>query len=267
MSKNYAGTILCFDRYEYTKQLVESLERCVGVEDVDWYVFQDGTTNPLSGIDYAEEEDLDKVKEIFDRTTLNIVKFERSSFNGSIPRQKWKAHKVFDLGYETVFFFEDDLVVSKYYIRLLKIMAKQYPNDVGSLFSLGTGKNLGKARVVGGARLWGYYMNKGLYYKIKEQYDFYYSQIKKVDYNSRWLFEHVRKEMSTPFGRMHDVCLSRLIRHAGGKKRASIVTRATYIGRKGNLAYRTDRTWHKKGMHNQPKTIEHLKDAKLKRFK
>jgi hypothetical protein len=119
-----AGAIICFDKYDYTLQAVRSLEKSVEAENIDWYVFQDGMTNPLTGISYAEEKKLDLVRTIFNTSTLPIKHFEQSVGNGSIPQQKYKAHQVFEMGdYDTVFFFEDDLVVSKYYLRLLRIMA------------------------------------------------------------------------------------------------------------------------------------------------
>lgn len=262
-----AGTLLCFDRYDYTKLVVESLENCVEADDIDWYVFQDGVKSPLSEIEYTTQEKLDKVKTIFENSSLNIIEFKQSDWNMSIPFQKHQAHKVFEMGYETAFFFEDDMVVSKYYLRLLKIMAKQFPNDIGFLFNTTNSNNLHRLTSCGAARLWGYYMNQVLYEKIKPTYEHYIKQVTQIDYNSHWLFTEKKKSLDLPFGRPHDITLTRLSKSKGARKFVPVTTRATYIGRKGNLAYRTDRTWFKKGMNRQPKRIEYPEDATLESFR
>jgi len=260
-----AGTYLVFDRIDYTKQTISALEKCVEANDIDWYVFQDGIKNPLSNKIYATEEDLDAVKSIVDNSSLNILHFERSEWNGSIPQQKWKAHQVFERGYDTIFFFEDDLLVSKYYLRLLKIMSWQFPNDIGFLFNnKNEGSDLRQLTHCGDARLWGYYLNLPLYEKIKEGYNKYYTEIQKLDYNSRWLFGDVVINFPT---RMHDVTITRLCKKFGARKLIPTITRSTYIGKDGNLAYRTKKFWEKKGMDGQPSKIEYDEDAYLKSFR
>ncbi len=259
-----AGVYLAFDRADYTKETIGALEKCVDADDIDWFIFQDGIENPLSGKVYATEDDLNSVKKIIDTSSLNIVEFERSDWNGSIPQQKWKAHQVFKKGYDTIFFFEDDLLVSKYYLRLLKIMAHQFPDDLGFLYSnTNSGSDLRQLAYCGDARLWGYYMNSHLYESIEDDYNNYYSEIQKLDYNSRELFKGVKINFPT---RMHDVTITRLCKKYGAKKFMPYVTRATYIGKKGKLAYRTDAFWERKKMDRQPKKIQYPKDATLESF-
>ena len=265
-----AGAIICFDKYDYTLQAVRSLEKSVEADNVDWYVFQDGVTNPITGISYTEEKKLDAVKSIFDTSTLPIKHFERSARNGSIPQQKYKAHQVFEMGdYDTIFFFEDDLVVSKHYLRLLRIMAEQLPNHIGMANRETNAGRLNQLVQCTIARLWGYYMTRQVYDSIKEDYSKYYHIIKNIDYNNRRMFS--RKDYdheSLPTGtRMHDITLTRICRNLKIRKYWPRITRATYIGKYGKLAYRTDAYWKKKGMNRQPKRIEYEEDATMKTWK
>lgn len=265
-----AGAIICFDKYDYTLQAVRSLEKCVEVENVDWYVFQDGTTNPLTNIPYATEKKLDAVQEIFDTSTLRIIDFERSEWNGSIPQQKYKAHQVFEKDdYDTVFFFEDDLVVSKYYLRLLRVMARQFPRHIGMVNREANTGKLYQLQECTIARMWGYYMTRKVYNIIKDDYSKYYHVIKNIDYNNRRMFTVADYDhKSLPTGtRMHDITMTRLCRNAGIAKFWPAITRGTYIGKYGKLAYRTDEYWKKKGMDKQPKNIEYESDVNLERWR
>ena len=265
-----AGAIICFDKYDYTLQAVNSLEKSVEVENVDWYVFQDGVTNPLTGISYTKEKKLDAVQSIFDTSTLRIMDFERSEWNGSIPQQKYKAHQVFEMDdYDTVFFFEDDLVVSKYYLRLLRIMARQFPQHLGMVNREENSGQLDELVKCSIARLWGYYMTRQVYDRIKDDYSKYYHVIKNIDYNNRRMFtEEDYDHKGLPTGtRMHDITLTRLCRRVGITKYWPRVTRATYVGKFGKLAYRTEEYWKRKRMHRQPKRIEYEEDATMDTWK
>ncbi|PNX46239.1 MAG: hypothetical protein BV457_08050 [Thermoplasmata archaeon M9B1D] len=261
-----AGAIICFNRPDYTKQVLDSLEKCEESKDIDWYIFQDGITNPITGNSYAVEKEVKAVENIVLNSNLPIKKFTQSETNISIPQQKYLAHQLFN-EYDLTIFFEDDLVVSPYYIRLLLIMANQYPDKLGSLYrQRNRGNNLYRLEYYSGARLWGYYMSRDVYSKIEKEYTEYYNQIKKIDYNVRWQTPNIRKIFTYPTI-MHDVTLTRVCRKVGARKLYPYISRATYIGKNGAIAYRSEKFWHKKGMHLQPSNIFYKEDKELKGFK
>lgn len=255
--KKIAGAFLCFNRPEYTDQVLTSIENAEEANEIDWFVFQDGIQNNISGNIYAEEDDILKVRERVNNSTLPIKRFKQNSSNLSIALQKHKAHKLFKQ-YDLVYFFEDDLVISKYYLRLLRVLAEQFPNDMGMMNTHpdNTKKGLNEIHRCSIARIWGYYMNRQVFNKIKEEYGRFAEEIGKIDYNIKWQTKGVRYIVDFPW-KCHDITVSRLVKNSGSVKWWPRRTRGVYIGEYGAIAYRDPEKYKRKGFHNQP-TLEKI---------
>lgn len=259
-----AGALLVFRRPDYTEQVVRSLEKCKEVNDIDWYVFQDGLKNRHTNRIYAEEDKWNEVANVINTSSLNIINFDRGVENLSIPGQKQKAHQLFN-DYKLVYFFEDDLVVGKYYLRLLRVASEQLPDNIAMFFSVkkGSPKTLIRTNV---ARVWGYYMTRQVYNKIKSKYNYFAESWDNADYNYRPKQKNLGKLINHVRPHLHDMAITSYCRSVGAYKLESMASRAIYIGRKGDLAYKTDRLWTRNKMNRQSTRIEYPIDRKIKRF-
>jgi len=113
-----ACAVFSYNRPEYLERVLRSLVRNEGVRDCDWFFFQDGGKN---------EEDWKKVRKC--AGLLEGSNLEVNSKNVGIAKQKRKAHKLFN-DYDRVVFFEDDMVVSKYYLRVIRQISEEFPGKV-----------------------------------------------------------------------------------------------------------------------------------------
>lgn len=263
-----AGAILCFNRPEYTKEVISSIEKADESNDIDWYVFQDGLINDISGKQYGTKEQISAVRDVIYSSTLPIKRFKRNKYNHSIALQKHKAHRLFKQ-YDLVYFFEDDLVIGKHYLRLLRIMAEQYPDAIGLMNVHPSSTSIGQLGHITRCplpRLWGYYMNRQSFNKIKNEYATFVNEISKVDYNAKWQTPHVRDIVNYRW-KCHDITVTRLCRQAGIQKYWPTVTRGRYIGKKGAIAYRNEKKFKNKGFERQPNIITYDEDATRKGFK
>lgn len=259
-----ASTIMCFKRPDYLEQVMKSLEDADESSELDWFVFQDGAENEISGEVYATQTELDAVADIINTSTLPIKEFIRQDSNISPSQQRYLILSLLN-EYDLVYVFEDDLIVGKHYLRLLRIMAEQFPNYTGIMnrhTNIGNDKTA--VDVCGYARLWGHYMTSDTYSKIKELYTEYYEFVKNFDFHQRRNIEIVVNP-KVPW-LLDDVVINKLCRKFGVRKLWPLITRGKYIGRHGMVAYKTRKYWERQGMHKQPETITYKSDASLQEF-
>ena len=258
---NIAGTIFTFRRHKYLKRTVKSLEKANKNRDVDWYAFVDGPVNKITGVQYAKQKEIDKCVKILENSKLPIKKIFKSEYNICIDGQKNKSFQLYD-DYDLIYFFEDDLLVSPHYLKLLYIACFQFPEHMilmNKHFNNGPLDTLEECNI---ARVWGSAMTRRLYHKIKDGWKEWYARAQTVDYRAG------RRERAKVLSTWltHDVALTNLTRKYGNGKLWPCNTRGHYIGKKGDIAY-TDFLWKKNNMADQPKNYIYKSDANLDRFK
>lgn len=259
-----ASALMCFKRPDYLAETIESLENAEEANEVDWYVFQDGAENKLSGEIYATQEELDSVAEIINNSTLPIKEFTQQKNNISPSQQRYLILSLLN-EYDLLYVFEDDLIVSKYYLRLLRIMAEQFPDYIGIMNRhTNIGSKLSAVETCGFARLWGHYMTSNTFKKIKELYTEYYEFAQGFDFHQRKNTEIIVNPR-VPWV-LDDIVINRLCRKFGVAKLWPKITRGRYIGKYGMVAYKLDAYWKRKGMDKQPKSITYESDATLQKF-
>lgn len=263
--KSRAGVIFGFNRPEYLEPVLRHFEAAEESDDFPWYAYIDGAKNLISGTTYAKQEDIDKCVALLRNSTLPICKIVVNSDNYCIARQKHKAHKLYD-EHDLLFFFEDDMLVGKHYLRLLRIALEQYPMHATIMNTHVNRGRLNVLRNCGIARVWGYGMSRKLYQNIKSEWDRFATGIAKVDYIQRSSIKGIKRRLGIRW-KSHDITITRLCREYGDGKLWPDISRGFYVGRKGAIAYRTDRTWFKKRMDRQPKRITYPGDAHLNKFK
>lgn len=252
MSKKIAASVMAFNRPEYLKPVMRSFEAAAEAQDIDWYVFLDNRINKFSNIEYAKLGDINAVYQLIMDSTLPIKEIIRNTHNEGIALQKHKAHQLFN-DYDLVFFFEDDLVIGKYYLRLLRVLAKSYPGCVGMMNRHYNSGPVDGVSVYNIARLWGYYMTSEVWSKIEIDWNIYYDRIKNYDYR-------IRKKKQ-------DLYLGKMLLKNSVRKLWPCVTRGTYVGKFGSSAYKTEEFWKRRKMHRQPAKIEHPEDATIGKFR
>lgn len=263
-----AGCILCFDRPHYLEQLLDSIENSLGANRADWFAFVDGAFNKKSGRIATKQKKIDQNIAVLKNSNIGFKNIQINEWNQGIAIQKDRAHSLFD-DYETVMFFEDDLVIGRYYIKLLRLAIRDYPNDMILMNRHPEPKKASREYLneCGIARAWGYILNRHVYAKFRDRWKEYISYIGKVDYKKRLSVDR-EKRKKFPYGSFsHDVVLTNLLRESGSRKLWPEISRGQYIGKKGSYAYALPHFWKKRKMHKQREKINFKEDFNLKRFK
>lgn len=257
-----AAAFFTFGKPDCTKRVLNSiLQNRKYHYDIDWYCFHDGAVSELSGVRYISDKINQQALEIVKTCGLDFKKIIVNKSNEGIARQKHKAHQLFN-DYNLVYFFEDDLLLGNYYLRLLKILAGSFPRQVGTLHNHFNSSGYNKVYpLVGEARLWGYYMPRQVYIKIEKGWERYHSRIEHMDYIGR-VSQGVKRAPR------HDINLTNLIEDAGSHKLQPCITRGRNIGQNGHIAFRKGGTkWEENKLHLQPMNIsDPLHDKAITRF-
>lgn len=209
-----AAACMVYNRPEYFKEVLPSL---VENSEVKWYFFLDG---PKS----REVKECEAMLKGFD--------VETSNENLGIAKNKQRAHRLFET-YDQVLFFEDDMIVSPYYVRVLLKLQEQFPGDI-----VGAPDGNGRLAPDGNlqfckatlAHLWGYSMRREVFDAIREKYDAYVEDTGE-DYRKRphlFLKEKYNLRVSS-----HDGAIARFTKENGVRRINTLVPRGKYIGAEG----------------------------------
>jgi len=254
--KNIAIAMMTFARPDYLDKALTSLEECFGTQEYDYFFFQDGLKGSPHNPKYRNitQEMVDQCIERVKASSLPIVEHKINEVNRGVS---WQINSVFDLfdRYDALFIFEDDLIVSKWYLRLLKQVTTEMPNCVVSFHSVGkkyAGNNhdlrlLVKANC---PRTWGFNMTKEVWNKFQPIW------------RQRWLKEF-RHGVRTPY---YDTVMTQALKKIKVSKRVPLISRAYGIGEEGILS--TNPTnWKRRGLHRQQKQYQFKEDKKICGFK
>jgi hypothetical protein len=196
-----ALAIFSFNRPEYLEPVLKSIESNNNISDIDFYFFQDGYINKFSKKIKTEKELIEKCILIWEKSKIPNKTLVKQEYNVGIGISQFEAKVLLfeEMGYEEVMLFEDDLILSKNYIRLLRILLDQfkYEKSVGIVMCHGSEKRLeskDKAEKLyilrpGDIHMWGWAMWKDRWLKIKPDFLKYYKFIEKIDYKKRPTWE------------------------------------------------------------------------------
>jgi len=250
-----AGAIITFARPDYYRRALKSLEQCDNSDKIDWFVYQDGYENYPKDIysyrDLHRNLLLSNIAITYG-SKLNIIENYISRENNGVNYSINNIVKLFDEGYDTIFIFEDDLVVSPYYLNLLYNCSLEYPNMVASFHSLNRTKDSALKKLVRchAPRLWGFYLTRVVWNKIRDDWNNFYGHTKDM------------KRRDIPF---YDTVFTQAIRKRTMGKFEAVVPRAFNIGKIGHLSY-TEEQWNRKGLNKQTEYIMYKRDKNLKGF-
>ena len=188
-----AVVILSFDRPHYLKEVLNSMRRQTGValEEFDFYLFQDGLRNAVSGRLAASEGAVNECCAAFQAAFpsgqvrlapgnlgvgLNFLRAEFDIFRGASP-------------YEQALFFEDDMVLSPRYfaicLRLLDMM--QIDPRIGMVAAYGSFVSTADEQrgwsngLVHMSQNWGFGLTRSFWERRQAVLDRYYEIIEFAD--------------------------------------------------------------------------------------
>ena len=129
-----ACVVFSFNRTDYLVQTLDSLVKNTKADECDWFFYQDGwKLDPR--YPYATEEDEGKVRaqvqqciEVLEGFPFKHKEIVTKEYNVCIGKQLQEAKaRLFEL-YDNVIFFDDDHVVSPWYIETLFKLHEQFPD-------------------------------------------------------------------------------------------------------------------------------------------
>lgn len=218
-----AACLFSYNRPDYLRQVIKSLEEQTA--SVDWYFFQDGPLDALDAIDVSE------CTNILANSSIDAV-LRVNNNNECIAKQKLKAHNLF-LEYDFVVFFEDDMVVSPFYIELLQKMHSRFPEDlVYAPDRFWDAKSLDLTSVIENwTHFWGYGMGSDLGKKITPFLQEYDDFLDNTPYRHR-PSSAIREKWHVGVT-SHDAILDYALKTLGKKKFTLKIPRGRYIGMTG----------------------------------
>lgn len=237
MINNIAGCIMSFNRPEYLYQNIKYLENCTDTEDIEWYLLQDGAVNKFSDNRYALDENIEKCITIFKQSNLENKTVIKNEYNLGVGLQRQKMFELFD-DYNVIIQIEDDLLVGKYGIRLMKLMISYFRNSVPTIYrDMDINKidnYMNKLDLVLASDIWNTFsmgMTKYIYKIIKSDWNDYIDLIDNVDYRLR---PHKQINDRFPDGvSSSDAVLAEILEKNDLNCIKPAVSRGKYIGEKG----------------------------------
>lgn len=217
-----AACLFSYNRPRYLQQVLASLEGQVGAAGHDWFFYQDGPLGPEDGPAVQE-----CVKMLTD-SALGGNMFVRDA-NVGIARQKLMAHSLFS-AYDLVYFFEDDMIVSPFYMKLLGELHRGFPEAL--VYAPDRARAAGERdlRAVSDVwtHFWGYAMGADLGRAVTPFLREYVDFLGDTPYRQR------PSDARWPVtATSHDAILDYALRGLTAKKITLRVPRARYIGEHG----------------------------------
>jgi len=114
--------IIAFNRPQYLRRLLASLEMQTDLSGCDFHMFLDGAVNPVSGNRYAEQKDIDACARLFEHARLPNRTIHRQERNVNIGIASLEATDTLASTYERIMQLEDDVVLSPDWFRLARLL-------------------------------------------------------------------------------------------------------------------------------------------------
>jgi len=236
--------IISFDRPYYLQQLLASLERNTYLHDTDFHVFQDGAVNKFSGRKAGDPANIGKAVDCARRARLPNKHFHIRSENVSIGIQQFEAYQWMTERYGVVLVLEDDIVVSPYYLRVMRVLLDSIA-DMDHVFSASSNFVKEISGDISGylnkmvcvrRHWWGEIFPSSRWARIRPYFLEYYELIKNIDYAARPVDKIQELFERHDFGckaTSQDAGKDMAVTAAGMDRVRLAVNRAIYVGQQG----------------------------------
>ena len=239
-----AVAIMSFNRPHYFDKVLQSINQQTD-KDVDFYLFQDGAINQYSWRKCANQSDINKNLELYNFYIPEGQVYNQSSNVGIAENFNFAENVLFSVkNYDAVLFLEDDLVLSPWYISIIKKMLEAYnETEVGMVCAYGDHNISLDAQfkypnmVKPIDHLWGYATTKDSWEQRKPYYDEWFNQfIKGKDYvtrDHRKIFEWYNKIGFKTLASSQDAARTIAMLRACQIGVATVTNNGEYIGQIG----------------------------------
>ena len=239
MSNSIACAVLGCNRPLYYRKVLDSLKKNTMAADVDWYFFVDGAkrnsiyVNEHTREYYAKPKDVRLVQKLAEKFPFEkeLIFSEENVGTGKMYQEWFKLSEIYD----QVIYFEDDMIVSPYYIELMVRMQENFPNEVVSGSDcvnsmLFPDAKLSDVRDSFCVNFWGFSITKDTYSKLSwEEYDQY---VEETGPNHIQYEAYVMEKYQIG-GSSHDFLLSRIWEENNIRFITTAIPRGRYIGSVG----------------------------------
>lgn len=237
--------IISFDRPKYFSRLMESLTGNSHLENTDFHLFQDGVHNRFNASKLGELSNIVKCIDLFNNSSLSKKSTHIKKDNVGIAVNQFEAYETLTANYEYVLILEDDVVLSPYFLRLIRVLIDQFKNE-DKVFSISLNfrracekKDIASRLdevFVGREHWWAECFAAKKWQIIRPTFMKYYELVKDVPY-----YQRPRDKILELFHSMgfmtkvdsQDAAKEASVIHAGMLRVNSTVNRGFYIGKEG----------------------------------
>jgi len=239
-----AVAIMSFNRPDYFEQVLKSINQQTD-KDVDFYLFQDGIINQYSWRKCANYSDITKCIELYNFYIPKGKVHLHDNNVGTAENFNTAEEVLFeDYDYDSILFLEDDLVLSPWYISIIKKMLEAYDEtEVGMVCAYGDHNIKLEAQfkypnmVKPIDHLWGYATTKDSWKQRKPYYDEWFNKfVKGKDYVMRdhnKIFEWYNKLGFKSLASSQDAARTIAMLRADQVGIATVTNNGEYIGQVG----------------------------------
>lgn len=239
--------IIAFNRPHYLRRTLESLayQTHHALNGREVHLFQDGGVNPLSGRRYASEELIDKnIWQFLYFVPKGIVHRQRE--NIGIARHFDFVERFFfeELACQAAIFFEDDMVVSPYYLSIIDqmIAAALVNEQIGYVAAYGdhraplASQSRNSSKIIEMEHKWAFGLTRRQWLRQKSLVSEYLKLIDDTDYQQRdhkkivtWMISKGFVSQGTSQDGIKDIAMFL----SGATKMMTYCCFGKYIGRRG----------------------------------
>lgn len=238
-TKNLGVALISYNRPHYFSQLLESLEGQSYLDNTYFHLFQDGPKT------IADTRLVPKSIKLFADSKLPFKRSHIRRRNVSIAINQFEAVEHMVKRYEYLIVIEDDVILSKHFLRLIRVLIEQY-GDREDIFGMSLNflrrckgryieNNLNKM-VYTNEHWWAECFSAKKWAIVKPYFMEYYRLVKNINYSQR---PHARiKSLFRRHGLFipqtsQDAGKDYALMRAGLKRINSVVNRGKYIGVEG----------------------------------
>ena len=239
--------VMSFNRPHFLSQTLETLRSQDGFapDRYDIHLFQDGSVNRWSRMQYAEQGDIDACIKLF-REYFPAGQVHYAGDNIGICESFWQAENfVFnELKAESAWFFEDDMVLSPAYFRMmLKLddFAKRTPrisyfSVYGNYYASSEEVAENLTSIIPLDHHWAFGLRRQAWMRMQPALEGYYALVRGRDYsrrNHRAIFEYFAGSGLVPRGSSQDAAKTWVCARLELVRIRTFAPYARYIGTQG----------------------------------
>ena len=239
--------IMSFNRPHFLAETLESLANQdrgeFGQREV--HLFQDGAVNRWSRMRYAEQKDIDACIELF-KARFPKGRVHYTGDNIGICENFCRAEEHFFLSddFETAWFFEDDMILSPVYFRMMERLERYaatvprvaYFSAYGNYYASQEEVRANLREIIPLDHHWAFGLRREPWLRMRQALEGYYGLVRGTDYARRYhkaIYDYFAKSGSVPRGSSQDAAKSWACARLGLLRLRTYAPFARYTGTQG----------------------------------